>query len=143
MQCTYFPTTPRCGTRAEWCYCINTSKVQTQVMLCGTREKHELSGKHTCWMQNLSPVGSRTTKQHLSWMRNKGDLSGSNTQGEYIFSERDERKKKEGCSDYMTKWYSIELAINCKTKSEEMCICWFAVIRYKLQIKYILINTIE
>lgn len=127
MQCTHFPTTPRCGTRAEWCYCINTSKVKTQVMRCGTRDKHERSGKHTCWMQNLFPVGSRTTKQHLSWMRNNSDLSGSNAQGEYIFSERETKwktkEKKEGWSDYMTKLHSIESALWWKTKSEANVQC--------------------
>lgn len=103
MQYTSLPPyiylSPRRETWAEWCYCINIGKVKT--WWCDAPRVTGSSGAgnagtraecKACFVVR-DPTSLRN-KQHWGWMRNKADLSGSNAQGEYIFSEKTERERK-------------------------------------------------
>ncbi len=90
---------PRCETRAEGCYCINIGKEKTPVMWRTMRDRLERAGNagtraecKACFA--VRDPTSLCNKQHWGWMRNKADLSGSNAQGEYIFSEKTERERE-------------------------------------------------
>lgn len=88
----YIQRSPRCETRAEWCYCINIGKVKTWVKWRSTCDRLERSGERMVRALNAT---SLRNKQHWGWMKNKDDLSRSNAQGEYnIFSEKTERQKE-------------------------------------------------